>query len=128
MIPEHFISGPYTRVFVAHAEIDDFVSHYLRNFGGRLEYEFDISRLGNLKVVGIESPNGNVSAVATDAVDELPDYVQRTNLLYRVKDIRATLDACRASGIEVLQEATPVTVGFRDASRSPAAMSSRWPN
>jgi predicted enzyme related to lactoylglutathione lyase len=108
-----FISKPYIRVFVKVADCPAFVKNYLENFEARLEYVVDIPRLNNLQVVGIESPHGNVSAVVTDSLSGFPDYLVRTKLLYKTDDTAATLQAARAAGMKVLQEKTPVPIGFQ---------------
>ena len=114
MISEHFRSNVYVRVFLTHANADAFVEQYVKNFGARVAYEFDIERLGDIKVIGLETPSfGNVSAVVTDHFDALPDMLQRTRVLYEVESVAAALEAAAADGANVLHGETPVPTGFQ---------------
>lgn len=114
MISSYYRSTPYIRVFASHADADGLVSQYVEQFDGRVAYEFDIERLGDIKVIGMESPSsGNVSVVVTDHFDALPAMLQRTRVVYEVESVAQTLAAVRKAGIAVLQEETPVPVGYQ---------------
>ena len=110
-ISKHFTKGPYIRFYTARADADAFVKRYVEQLEGRLEYEFEIESL-DVKVIGVESPFGNVSVAATDNFDALPDYIKKTEVLYFTDDIHQTLKAAHEVGINVLQEPTEVPVGF----------------
>jgi predicted enzyme related to lactoylglutathione lyase len=114
-----FESAPYIRVFVKVADGPAFVRSYLENFDAKLEYVFSIPRLNNLQVVGIKSPHGNVSAVVTDSLAGFPEYLERTKILYRVDNMEATLETASGAGMKVLQDKTPVPIGFQGRFETP---------
>lgn len=113
------VRKPYLRVFVKVADGPDFVRSYLRTFGARIEYYFRIPRLNNLQVVGIESELGNVSAVVTDSLEGFPEYLARTRVLYRTEDTEAALTAAEAAGMTLLQDKTPVPIGYQSRFETP---------
>ena len=113
------VSKPYIRVFVKVADGPEFVRSYLRNFDARVEYAFTIPRLNNLQVVAMDSELGNVSAVITDSLDGFPEYLARTKILYRTDDIEATLKQSEDAGMKVLQEKTPVPIGYQGRFETP---------
>ncbi|RLV08667.1 hypothetical protein CTZ27_07785 [Streptomyces griseocarneus] len=113
------VSKPYIRVFVKVADGPDFVRSYLRNFDATVEYAFCIPRLNNLQVVGINSELGNVSAVVPDSMEGFPEYLARTKVLYRTDDMETTLRLSEDAGMKVLQEKTPVPIGYQGRFETP---------
>lgn len=114
MLSKHFQTNLYVRVFVKQADADAFVKEYVENFDAHVDYEFAIERLGDVKVIGIDSPSfGNISVVVTDHLDALPDMLQRTRVLYWVDSVARALKTAADAGATVLQEETPVPIGFQ---------------
>ncbi len=114
-----FKSRPYIRVFVKVADAPAFVRSYLENFDAKLEYVFSIPRLNNLQVVAIDSPHGNISAVVTDSFAGFPEYLARTKILYWTDNIDAALETAAAASMKVLQDKTPVPIGFQGRFETP---------
>lgn len=113
VLGEHFVSGPYERIFVTPENEKAFVRAYLTGTGGRLEYAFTIEEYFNLRVIGITSPLGNASIVSIgdEQLAKLPDYIQQTRQLYVVDDIDATYRVAESYDVPQLQPRTPNIMG-----------------
>ncbi|AZQ62733.1 hypothetical protein EI427_10955 [Flammeovirga pectinis] len=114
-----FSSKEYIRVFVKVAEGTSFIKNYVKNFDAEVEYVFDMPKLGNLRVVALTSPHGNISAVITDSLEGFPEYLERTKVLYWTKDMESTLRNAEAAGMKVLQEKSAVPIGFQGRYETP---------
>ncbi|MBB6459671.1 hypothetical protein [Flammeovirga kamogawensis] len=118
-LSSNFSSKEYIRVFVKVAEGTAFIKNYLKNFDAEVEYVFDMPKLGNLRVVALTSPHGNISAVITDSLEGFPEYLERTKVLYWTKDMESTLRNAEAAGMKVLQEKSAVPMGFQGRYETP---------
>lgn len=112
-LTSHFTSNEYIRVFLKPEDGKQFVKQYVEEFDAKLEYVFNIPRLRNLQVVAMTSPFGNISAVITETMEGLPEYLERTKIIYWTNDIDAALKTASESGMKVLQPKTPVPMGFQ---------------
>ncbi|MGV2987019.1 hypothetical protein ACE1OE_05195 [Vibrio sp. E150_011] len=112
-LTKNFSSNEYIRVFLKPEEGKQFVKQYINNFDGELEYVFNMPKLGNLQVIAITSPFGNISAVITESMDGFPEYLERTKVLYWTEDMDLALDIAQKAGMKVLQPKTPVPIGYQ---------------
>ncbi|WP_142339209.1 hypothetical protein [Bacillus sp. AFS055030] len=90
-----------------------YVNNYLKHMDGILEYEFRLEEYFNLKVIGLQSVLGNVSAVVIDdkSLSELPDFIQYTNSMFVVDSIEAVYEKAKQLGIPILQPRTENIMG-----------------
>jgi hypothetical protein len=109
----HLVSGPYERVFFEPGQELRYIRNYLDFFYGTVEYDFRIEEYFNLRVVGLQSPLGNVSLVAISSDDrpKLPKFIQETKVLFVVDSIDAVYRKLEAAGIPILQPRTENIMG-----------------
>ncbi|WP_040164346.1 VOC family protein [Microbacterium gorillae] len=110
---DHIIGAPYERVFFEPGAELQYVRNYIDLLGGTVEYDFRIAEYFSLRVIGLQSPLGNVSLVAIAAEDraKLPAFIQNTNTMFVVDSIDAVYDKARAAGIPILQPRTENIMG-----------------
>ena len=51
---DHFVSGPYERVFLAPGQEPQYIRNYIDYFNGEVEYVFRLEEYHNLMVVGLK--------------------------------------------------------------------------
>lgn len=109
----HFVSGPYERLFLEPGQESQFIRNYIDFYAGSVEYIFRIEEYFNLLVVGLQSPLGLVSLVVMPKEDlvKLPDYIQNTKMMYVVDSIDAVYAKAERNGIAILQKRTPNIMG-----------------
>ncbi|MDR0938170.1 MAG: hypothetical protein LBN29_02275 [Mediterranea sp.] len=109
----HFQSGPYERLFLTPEQESAYMDNYLKHLDGVVEYEFRLEEYYNLKVVGLRSALGNVSAVILPEEDrlKLPYYIQETRTMYIVDSIEKVYEEAEKRGIPILQKYTKNIMG-----------------
>ncbi|MEX2964054.1 hypothetical protein [Microbulbifer sp. TYP-18] len=118
-LSDTFSSKEYIRVFVKPSEGKGFVKNYLQCFDAELEYAFNMPKLNNLQVIALTSPYGNISAVVTESLNGFPEYLERTKVLYWTRNMNLTLDIASKNGMTILQNKTPVPIGFQGRFETP---------
>ena len=110
---EHFVSGPYERVFLAPGQEQQYIRNYLDFFNGEVEYVFRLAEYHNLMVVGLKSVLGHVSLVVIEPekLATLPDFIQDTKIMFVVDDIDAVYRKAEKNHIPILQKRTPNIMG-----------------
>jgi hypothetical protein len=110
---DHLVGGPYERVFFEPGEELAYIRNYLDFLDGTVEYDFRIQEYFNLRVVGLQSPLGNVSLVAIGEEDrkKLPGFIQDTKILFVVDSIDAVYRDLEAAGLPILQPRTENIMG-----------------
>ncbi len=110
---ENLVSGPYERLFLEPGQEQQYIRNYIDLFDGRVEYVFRIEEYYNLLVVGLQSILGYVSLVVLEPenVAKLPDFIQKTKMMYVVDDIEAVYRKAEKNGIPILQKRTPNIMG-----------------
>lgn len=110
---ENLVSGPYERLFLEPGQEQQYIRNYIDFFDGRVEYVFRIEEYYNLMVVGLQSVLGYVSLVILEPenVAKLPDFIQKTRMMYVVDDIEAVYRKAEKNGIPILQKLTPNIMG-----------------
>ena len=110
---EHFVSGPYERVFLQPGQEKQYIRNYIDFFDGRIEYLFRIEEYYNLLVVGLQSVLGDVSLVVIEPEHfaKLPDYIQHTQIMFVVDDIEAVYRKAEKNAIPILQQRTVNIMG-----------------
>lgn len=103
------VTATYVRVILPMSQAEPLVQQYTEKLKGRVVYDFDFPAIKS-RVVGLESPHGNLSAIFTDDFQSYDDFRKNTRLMYVVDDVQATLDAAERSGLKIVQKfaRTPV--------------------
>ncbi len=109
----HLESAPYERVFFEPGQELQYIRNYLDFFDGVVEYDFRIAEYFNLRVVGLQSPLGNVSLVVIEPENlaKLPEFIQQTKIMLVVDSIEAAYADAAAAGIPILQPRTENIMG-----------------
>jgi hypothetical protein len=110
-VAAHFRSGPYVRVILPRSEAGTFVKQYVDKLGGRLVWDFEFPA-AHVRVIGLESKLGSLSAEFTDVLASLPEYRKNTKIMYVCDDMQATLDAARDAGLKVVQPKAVTPAGI----------------
>lgn len=110
---DHFVSGPYERVFLTPGQEQQYIRNYIDYFNGEVEYIFHLEEYHNLMVVGLRSSLGHVSLVVIqpEQLATLPDFIQETKIMFVVDDIEAVYRKAEKNNIPVLQKLTPNIMG-----------------
>lgn len=110
---ENLVSGPYERLFLEPGQEQQYIRNYLDFYHGEVEYVFRLKEYYNLLVVGLQSSLGYVSLVVLEPenVAKLPDFIQKTKMMYVVDDIEAVYRKAEKNGIAILQKRTPNIMG-----------------
>lgn len=110
---DHFVSGPYERVFLAPGQEQQYIRNYIDYFNGEVEYVFRLEEYHNLMVVGLKSILGHVSLVVIEPeqLATLPDFIQDTKIMFVVDDIEAVYRKAEKNNIPILQKRTPNIMG-----------------
>lgn len=110
---DHFVSGPYERLFFEPGQERQYIRNYIDYYDGTVEYAFRLEEYFNLLVVGLKSPLGLVSlvVVSSENLAKLPDFLQKTKMMYVVDSIDAVYRKAEKNGIPILQKRTPNIMG-----------------
>ncbi|RKG53919.1 hypothetical protein D7V64_05785 [Acinetobacter cumulans] len=110
---DHFVAGPYERVFLEPGQEQQYIRNYIDFLGGKIEYVFRLTEYHNLLVVGLQSALGHVSLVVLEAdkLATLPDFIRDTKIMFVVDDIEAVYQKAEKNGIPILQKRTPNIMG-----------------
>lgn len=106
------VTATYIRVILPMAQAQPFVQQYTEKLKGRVAYDFDFPAIKS-RVVGMESPYGNFSAVFTDDYQSYDEFRKNTRLMYMVDDVQATLDAAERNGMKIVQKFAKTPVAWQ---------------
>lgn len=103
------ITATYVRVILPMSQAQPLIQKYTGKLKGHIVYDFDFPAIKS-RVVDLESPYGNLSAVFTDDFQSYDEWRKNTRLVYVVDDVQATLDAAERNGLKIVQKfnRTPV--------------------
>jgi hypothetical protein len=79
-VAAHFRSDPYVRIILPRAEAGAFAKQYVDKLGGRITWDFEFPA-AHVRVIGLESKLGNISAEFTDVFASLPEYRKNTKIM-----------------------------------------------
>ncbi|WP_281613123.1 hypothetical protein [Flammeovirga sp. SubArs3] len=108
-----YTSKEYIRIFIKFKDEKDFINSYIKNFNAKVEYVFEMPKYGQLRVVALTSPFGNISVVITDSFDGFPEYLINTKVLYWTDDIDKVIAVAKKENFIIHQEKTPVPIGYQ---------------
>lgn len=110
---DHLVAGPYERLFFEPGQECQYIRNYLDFYDGEVEYAFRLEEYYNLLVVGLKSPLGLVSlvVVSSENLAKLPDFLQKTKMMFVVDSIDAVYRKAEQNGIPILQKRTPNIMG-----------------
>lgn len=104
-------STPYIRMFLKKNEWAPFEKAMAAVMNGVVEFSFDHAPTEST-VYAVRSDAGLYSVVVTDKV--LDDVFMNTRETVVVDDLKAFVEECRAAGMAIVEEVTPVPgVGFQ---------------
>lgn len=108
------VKSTYFRVILPRSEEQPLTQRYTDNLNGRVAYAFDWPAI-NTRIVGLESPYGNVSAQFTDEPESFDQWRRDTKVMFEVDDVSTVLEAAERHGLKIVQKLgrTPVAMQGR---------------
>lgn len=108
------VQSTFVRVILPMSEAQPLIERYTGHLNGRVAYDFSWPAI-NSRIIGLESPQGNISAQFTDHPEAYDQWRKDTKLMFVVDDVSAVLEAAERDGLKIVQKLgrTPVAMQGR---------------